>query len=434
MTFLEKLIRPGLIAMILLSLYFSWSIWASSSNKETVGQNETKIATTIKERSSQEAFLPIRLVRMNETGMTLTASESLISSVQKLISESDISSVSMVVNGNQEEFEQYYTERSGFELMYEGRLLLSEYLAIYGINVDTGNIPVEQAYFNRIQVDYTEKKILFFDFANKNVYQAAISIDRGAVEALFDKDGLIYFEVAERSELADKSYYMIKDLKLKKYSYILASQPTTLYRNAFFNDTDDIQMNEDSGDISYTKGAEKLSLNERLGTIHFVGSTKNESENQNVFADSFSYVKKLGTNIGNLRYFDYSDGMVNYSTFVEGFPVFSESNKGQVKVAVTEQESGASKIAIDTSVDTIQVPIPSEEEVTLMDSTDLLATLTASGADVNEIKSIIIGYTWQRIEETKQIVDLTPEWYIYYRDQWYPERELLESLANWEVQ
>lgn len=431
MTFLEKLIRPGLIAMIILSLYFTWSIWVSSSNKETVSPNETKVTTTIKERSSQETFIPIRLVRMEESGMTLTASESLISSVQKLISDSSFGSLDKVVDGNTEEFDRYYTERVGFELMYEGRYLLSEYLTTYDIDTGDSDIAVDQAYFNRIQIDFSEKKILFFDFSTKAVYQATISLEREDVEPLLEKDGLTYFAIADRSELADKSYYMVTGLKLKKYSYILASQPITLFRNAFFSDTENIQTNEDSADISYTKGSEKLTVNE-LGTIHFNGNLK--AEEQNIYADSFAYVKKLGANIGNLRYFDSSDGTINYRTFVEGFPVFSESNRGQVKVALSGRGSEQPKIVIDTSVDTIQVPIPSEEEVVLKDSTELLATLTAVGADSAEIKSIIIGYTWQRLEETKQVVDLTPEWYIYYRDQWYPERELLEKLANWEVQ
>ncbi|WP_321384193.1 two-component system activity regulator YycH [uncultured Enterococcus sp.] len=433
MTFLEKLIRPGLIAMILLSLYFSWSIWVSPSNKETTNQGETKVTTTIKERTSQETFAPIRLIRMEETGMSLTASESLISSVQKLISESEFGSLSVVVNGDAEAFDRYYTERSGFELMYEGRFLLSEYLKTYNIELGSTDVPVDQAYFNRLQVDYSEKKLFFFDFADKIVYETSVSLERSAVEPLLKKEGLTYFDVAERSELSNKSYYMVTGLKLKKYSYILASQPITLFRNAFFSDTENIQTNEDSADISYTKGSEKLTVNE-LGTVHFSGILKNNSEEQNIYSDSFSYVKKMGANIGNLRYFDSSDGTVNYRTFVEGFPVFSESNRGQVKVSVTGRNSEQPKIVIDASVDTIQVPIPSEEEVVLKDSTDLLATLAAYGADDTEIKSIIIGYTWQRLEETKQVVDLTPEWYIYYRDQWYPERELLEKLANWEVQ
>lgn len=434
MTFLEKLIRPGLILMIVLSFYFSWSIWVSSSNKETISQNETKITTTIKERSSEETFLPIRLVRMEDSGLTLTASESLISSIQKLISDSEFGALSTVVDGNDEEFDRYYTKGRGFELMYEGRFLLSEYLSTFRIDMDTSDIPVDQIYFNRVQVDFNENQLLFFDFANKKVYQTSISLGREEVEPLLEKEGLVYFEVADRSELADKSYYMVTGLKLKKYSYILASQPITLFRNAFFSDTENIQTNEDSADISYTKGAEKLTVNERLGTIHFSGNLKKDTDVQNVYADSFKYVKKLGANIGNLRYFDGIDNTINYRTFVEGFPVFSESSKGQVKVTVSGQNSEQSKIVIDTSVDTIQVPIPSEEEVTLKDSTELLEILSSYGADTSKIKSIIIGYTWQRIEETKQVVDLTPEWYIYYDDQWYPERELLEKLANWGVE
>lgn len=84
--------------------------------------------------------------------------------------------------------------------------------------------------------------------------------------------------------------------------------------------------------------------------------------------------------MGNLRYFDRTKDSVNYRTFVEGFPVFSNDLKGQVDIRITNNDGAAPSVTINTSVNTIQVPIPSEEEVTLESTEKLIKRLETAGA------------------------------------------------------
>ena len=44
--------------------------------------------------------------------------------------------------------------------------------------------------------------------------------------------------------------------------------------------------------------------------------------------------------------------------------MFSNDLKGQVDIRITNNDGAAPSVTINTSVNTIQVPIPSEEEVT----------------------------------------------------------------------
>lgn len=101
---------------------------------------------------------------------------------------------------------------------------------------------------------------------------------------------------------------------------------------------------------------------------------------------------------------------------MEGFPVFSNDLKGQVDIRITNNDGAAPSVTINTSVNTIQVPIPSEEEVTLESTEKLIKRLEAAGAKKEKIQSAVIGYTWQTIEEVKQVVDLSPEWYVLYNN------------------
>lgn len=431
----EKIVRFGLIFLVLLSLYFSVSIWLSSSKKEQPIKNDSQLTTAVvNERVDTDVFLPLRLILMQDGKSEMNTSENLITNIQNEIKHSSFGNLTQTVVGDSEQFEKALSMEQGFELLYEGPFLLSEYISVYNLGLKSADISIDDSYFTCIQVDLTHNKIRFLDFNRKDVYEASITIDTEKVLTLMNKVGVQYSQISEQQAVAGKHYYLSEDLKMKKYSYILASQPVTKFRNAFFANVEDIQTNEDSKDLSYTSGSERLTADEKLGTIHFNGELVSRTAKDNIYSDSFKYIKKLGTNMGNIRYFDRTDAEINYRTFVEGFPVFSENDKGQVRITIGNDKAEKSTVVIETSVDTIQVPIPSEEEVVLKSTESLLEQLIANGANSEKINSMVIGYTWHKIEEITQVVDLTPEWYIRYDNKWYPERELLEKLANLEVE
>ncbi|OJG55122.1 hypothetical protein RV06_GL002159 [Enterococcus haemoperoxidus] len=416
-------------------MYFSVSIWLSSSKKEQPIKNDSQLTTAVvNERVDTDVFLPLRLIRMQDGKSEMNTSENLITNIQNEIKHSSFGNLMQTVVGDSEQFEKNLSMEQGFELLYEGPFLLSEYISVYNLGLKSADISIDDSYFTCIQVDLTHNKIRFLDFNRKDVYEASITIDTEKVLTLMNKVGIQYSQISEQQAVAGKHYYLSEDLKMKKYSYILASQPVTKFRNAFFANVEDIQTNEDSKDLSYTSGSERLTADEKLGTIHFNGELVSRTAKDNIYSDSFKYIKKLGTNMGNIRYFDRTDAEINYRTFVEGFPVFSENDKGQVRITIGNDKAEKSTVVIETSVDTIQVPIPSEEEVVLKSTESLLEQLIANGANSEKINSMVIGYTWHKIEEITQVVDLTPEWYIRYDNKWYPERELLEKLANLEVE
>ncbi|MFD1900100.1 YycH family regulatory protein [Enterococcus termitis] len=432
----EKIIRIGLVFLVLLSLYFSVSIWLSSSKKEQPIKTDAQLATAVvNERLDTDVFLPLRLIRMQNGLSEMNNSENLITNIQNEIRQGTFGKLTQVVKGEASQFEHYLTMDQGFELLYEGPFLLNEYISVYDLDINLDEISnKDEIYFTCIQVNLKQNKLRFLDFKNNDIYETSISFDNEKVLNLMNKVGVEYNPISEQQSMAEKHYYLSDDLKMKKYSYILASQPVNRFRNAFFTNTDDIQTNEDSQDLSYESQNERLIVDENLGTIHFNGDIDARGTEDNIYSDSFAYIKKLGTNMGNLRYFDRTKSEINYRTFVEGFPVFSENDKGQVRITVGNDKAEKTSVVIETSVDTIQVPIPSEEEVQLQSTESLLEQLTLNGVDTEKIDSMVIGYTWHKIEEVTQVVDLTPEWYIRYDGQWSTVPELLEQLANVEVE
>lgn len=431
MSISEKIIRVGLFFLIVLSLFLSFNIWISSSKKETTETKDATSVTPVNERTSKEVFMPLRLIRKKDNNMELSNSENLISNVQTEIEKGTFEQISQVVKENAEQFQQYQQIENGFELLYEGKFLLSEYIDVFKLSFADSDLTKENIYFTKIQVDLNKEIIRFFDYDHLNVYEARCTLNGSNLSKILNKEGVQYKTITSEKDLANKQYYLTDERKLKQYSYILESQSVTRFRNAFFNNPEDVKTNENNQDLTYTSGNETLSIfdDAQSRLIKFEGEIKSEKD-QNIYSETFPYIKKLGKNMGNIRYFDRTDNQITYRTFVEGFPVFSEKNKGQVQMTISDDYLDEKTIQILTSMDTIQIPIPSDEEVTLGSTEQVLNELVESGADSEKIQSLIIGYTWQSIDSTKSVVDLTPEWYVCYEGKWYSENELLISLAD----
>ncbi len=222
-------------------------------------------------------------------------------------------------------------------------------------------------------------------------------------------------------------------VKLKKYSYILSQQPYTVFRNAFFQKPDEVKNNDESSELIFYDGNETMSIHSDTQVVDFRGELPTiEEASGDIFSESFPYISKLGSSLGNIRYFDRKENKIDYRIFVEGFPVFGSDSKGQVGIEIGD-DSGGSEVNIQTSLNTIQVPIPSDEEVELPNTENVIQNLVDKGADKGKIQSIIVGYTWQNIKETNRVVDLLPEWYVKYQEQWYSVSELLVRLPGSEA-
>ena len=114
-----------------------------------------------------------------------------------------------------------------------------------------------------------------------------------------------------------------------------------------------------------------------------------------------------------------------YRNYVEGFPVFGDNMKGCLATTVQNKN-----VFIKANQDTLQIPLPSDDSVTLVPTQELVDHLKNQGADMSKIIDIQIGYKWEQNKETQQAIDLVPSWYIKYDDNWMTQEELEKILAK----
>ncbi|MGG5304854.1 hypothetical protein IGK16_002477 [Enterococcus pernyi] len=431
----EKFIRIGLILMVALSLYFSYAIWLSPAGKTSINLEESnsQVIESQSYRKASEIYLPLHLTWFQTDTVKETNSENLISQIHGWIEGARFGKLTEVVEADQEKFNQKKSLNEGIEFSYNAPYLLGGYVKAFGLNIDLGSVQNEDVYFTSVQFDLKDEKVSFIDYDQRTIYEASLSMDWKEIEHDLNSSDVNWTPVFRTPESIETQHSIKEPMKLKKYSYILSQQPYTVFRNAFFSQPDAVKNNDESTELIFYDGNETMTIHSENQIVDFRGDLPTIDEPNNIFTDSFPYVSKLGGALGNVRYFDRNKNTIDYRIFVEGFPVFGSDSKGKVGIEIGNEQVN-NQVSIQTSLNTIQVPIPSDEEVELPSTDDVYQELVDNGAEESKIELIIVGYTWQNIEETNRVVDLFPEWYVKYQGEWYSANELLTKLPEKEVE
>ncbi|CAM3219059.1 YycH family regulatory protein [Vagococcus fessus] len=421
MKLIGKLIRYTLFLMIALSLFLSWKLWTNSGSKiEEQPVNKSEQIANMKQ--PKDVFLPVKLVYHDSKGDHYYSSkESLIQSMSKELFER--MGDELPVEKSRKKIDPHLIKGS-FDLSMSSSLSLAYYLKINEKEVPS-HIKKDVT-FRRILVSFSDNHIHFIDNENNQIYQTELLGDPSEVKDILRKEGNRFLPV-DNPKMDLPVYYEFKnDITLKKYSYIVATQSYTMFSKAFFDDTQEVFSNDDH------KASKNVSLmNAEGGTLDIMYDTgevrfnsRFDSEKardlgtDTIYEDTFFYLKNTGNALGTIRYFEGTPNRVTYRNYVEGYPIFSDNGKGRMDISRENKN-----IRISTNQETIQVPIPSEEEVVLESTDKIIEKLQLKGIDVKDIQGLQIGYTWEANQETKQVVDLVPEWYIKLKDKW-------ESLSD----
>ncbi len=431
----EKIIRVALLLLILISLALTYAIWLSPTAKiAEVNTSKQAVKNDQNYAKATDAFLPIRGIWDLADGKYQTSSENLLATTQARLTESTFGQLQQVAE-DEEAIQSYYSLDHGIELNYEGGFSLTEYVKVFDMPISLKALKdADSISFSKIQIDFSKKKIRFLNYHKNMVYEASISADFSSLETIYQKNQIRYLEMTEENSLIPRLLRTKEQVRLKKYSYILTTQSYSLFRNAFFQNPDQAKgEEEESGARSFVSGHEEIMMDEQKRQVTFTGELPEDLEDESIYSQTFNYVSRLGTAVGNLRYFNHHDGKINYRIFVEGYPIFSQSSKGKMSVTIDSSNTATvPQVKIETSMDTVQVPIPSDEEVELPSTLEIETNLAAAGIELSKINSFIIGYTWQDIDGVNKLVALTPEWFVKYEDTWYSANQMM--LGNFETE
>ena len=425
-----KLIKWFLVLMIAISIFLSSLIWVQSS-RTSVGNYSDSTATTIKEFNPKEVFSPVRLVRhLPDAELLYTNRESIMQKATEELSKLSYGELRQATIPTNKKYQALMAEKGTIELMFSDSLLLDYFLSIYGFDL----VAEDDLLFNRIILDYQDGTLSFFNDETHEVWTADYQGSLTKFRELILDDTTYYYEVESHNNYNDTVFYNIStDIKLKKYSYILETQAYSVFSKLLFDPSQDIIPSDDTSKNLYfsTPNGQNLSVANETGVIQFddplVESTEEKnSESLHIYEKTFAYLNKLGRMIGTVHYFENNNNQIVYRQYVEGYPIFSEYERGRVTISQMNQE-----MTMLMNQNTIQVPIPLDEEVTVAQPTVIMEQLKNAGVDFNQVTGMQIGYTWlNEHDKDKPIVNLSPEWYIKYEGVWDTVADVLQKVSQ----
>lgn len=425
----EKMIRLGLIVMVALSFYFSYMIWLNPTGYDrSVEQATDTVNTSIQTyKQKSDLFLPLYLTWIHQDEVKETNSETLIRDVQGLLSDAQVNDLT-VQNYDSKSFSEAATLDEGVTLAYYTPFLLNDYAETFDVELALGDNEANKMAFSRIQIDLKENKIQFVNLEESRIIEGKIDWDKNDVNRILKDNPREWTAMRQEESGKSNQFYTQDTIKLKKYSYVSSLQSANLFREAFFTSPKDVKVNDDSVDTYYYEGGQNMAVLHDDQVVKFE-TTVSESDETDLFMQSADYIRRLGNNFGTIRFFDRLSNQLDYRIFVEGYPVFSSGAQGLMKVTFSNSgQLGNREMAIESSLNAIQVPIPSETEVELPSSLTVRSDLLSAGAETDQLQQIIVGYQWGDIKGAS-VVDLTPTWYVKYKNNWFNYQELMAKLT-----
>lgn len=422
----ERFLKIGTIAMVLLSLFLSWKIWTNPANRGIQDRTD-KVKAVVQKKDMTDVYMPTKLFYHHGNGehFLYTNKESTMTSLhEKIVSLEFGSSRTM----DKEQVDHVTSQSNLFNLVYPSPIPASLFITMNNLSAklpqDSKNLM-----FSWLVVSLDDNKLYFVDYHHKTGVEVDVKGNMASITSILDADSNNYVNAFLPTDELNVAgiYYLADSAKLKTYSYIIATQSFTTFSRGFFNQPNDLFSNEgDNLSLSNSEG-ESLTIDSKTGEVNYFGKLKEDFSNDvnRLYYETFQYVEDMGTSLGNLRYFSDSGNEVVYRNYVEGFPVFGENMKGSMATTIQNKN-----VFIKANQDTLQIPLPSDDSVTLVPTQELVDSLKEHGADMSKITDIQIGYKWEQNKETQQAIDLVPSWYIKYDEMWMTQDKLEETLIK----
>ena len=209
-----------------------------------------------------------------------------------------------------------------------------------------------------------------------------------------------------------------QSIQMPQYDYLINRQSRDYYVTHLLNGTQRISRTARRGRTIYSNGSDRRLQFGKYRDVKYINDRsirKTHGLNQTLY-DSYHSVLPLNLSLNGVHYFGYSPHRhsVLYRRFVEGFPIFNQTQFGILKVA---HDNGS--LVFNYSLNSLQIPIPNNRKpVRLPNSQQVLSTLRAYGYHPDKVQALEIGYKWQSAKTSEILANLVPEWFIKYNHRW----------------
>lgn len=429
----DVLLKAGLAIVIVVSIILSFLIWTNNARYER--NPDTKITTSTDksktDRKLSDIYLPSQILQKNQDQayMVYNHRENPNLSYKKQIKKWQIQNIQAAKVYDSTDYLKLVNQKHQIQLVYPDELTWRLFRKIYSLKDSQSKRDFS---FSRIIMNTNNKKLLYLtDDSTRQVRTLTLKDTQVAELKKLLKGADLRLPVEEKEFNGATTLFYTQSVEMTPYSYLISRENINNYISTLLSDasTDaSIEARESGNTTTYYKGLyKKLALNASNDQVQFEDYTDTLTINSTteLLENSYKRLLNVGNSLTNVRYFgsDPKTQSVAYYSYVEGFPVFNQAEFGNTTIQLTP--SGQ---ILRFSSRSLQVPVPAEnQESTLPPTQTMLDQLSAHGVDVRTIKGIQLGYRWVQSNNTQQVIDLKPTYYIYLDNAWKDYTDLLSA-------
>lgn len=424
-------LRMLLLAMIALSLVLSWLIWTNNARfQRDTTDLTTKQTDTTNVQKLSAVYLPTEVVYTNKVGQKELLSnrkENLVDQLRQVLKTWQFGRLSTAAITSRNYF-TVINQPNTVALKYPSTVSAQIFGSAFNQNIRRTD---RQKGFNRVLVLLNHRqqqtgKVYFLNDKTRKGYRVTVK-KRQLTQVLKALDQApTRVAITEQSLNGVPQVFYQNQVKVTQYSYLINKQNATdLMTTLMKRNSTDVTSKESGHSTIYNDGNYRtLRVNHKQGTVGFEDYSQTNSEKRltPMLTNSFKELARLGTVPVNMRYFYFNPTTrtVVYRSYVEGYPVFNQTDFGTVEVQLL-----ATGNKMDFSVYNLQVPLPSDKSASTLPQTQTVLTrLLNAGYSEKNIKRIQIGYRWQINKGSRSVIDLVPTYYILMDKKW-------QSLDQW---
>lgn len=433
------LVRISLIIVILLSLVLSFLIWTNNQRyeKKTDTQTATKRDVTNSNNTQQnleQVYLPVEVLTVDsqkQPRIVYNHKESLTSEIREAMQKWHIRTARV----SPAKYSELTTRMNTVQLVYHDQISLQLFGKLIGQTALKG--AVRDHTFNRVifSTEGNINKVFFVNDQTNNIWQSQVTHANVSQILSLLRTADFSAKVSLQNMQGQLRTFYPEGLSLRPYSYLITRRNENTYISALLSDSanSSVDTHESGHETTYSAGNYndyQLTVDHSTDQLKYLDNTETDipATLQLLLEQSLKAIISIDNPLTDVRFFSTETGndMVSFRSYVEGFPIFQQSDFGAFKVTYTNSGS-----RVDFSSRILQVPVPATNgRVKLPATTTILSQLHEAGYAQTEIQDIAVGYRWIPDKESTDIIDLNPTYYVQIGNKWRDYHDWLTDKSG----
>lgn len=429
----ERFKNVLLTLLILLSVFFSWTLWTFQPNFSFIDQSPYLQETAIQEKLDPEIIVqPTRMLLHTDDQHYGTTDPNLIAGAVHDVKKWEISKIEDI-SARITDINHFLEAPSRVELIFNNTLPVSYYENFLNIG---DKKPTKNVEFDRIVigVEGSYQGLYFVSTNNRKVLEAKV-VDK-EVLATFEKEYTENTDMytsykAVKLNKGKNLYLPAEKTTIKKYKYYVKLLSAEGFKNALFDDPSVIKREVIEQGTEYQDGSRLLRIMNQTMMLTY----NNPSQSNSVYTSDDALQKSIefiNSHAGWDRRYRYASELENHEVkfqlYMEGLPVFNDS--GLSEIVVDWGQDGVKKYKRPYFAFDWQLPDSEAGELQLRSGQDAYEYLSDQKPGIaDKVDDMRIGYGLKLDSEQKDIIVIEPAWY-YLADGYWKRIQFGEQGGN----